>query len=90
VIRLTDAEARLLAVPPDQPAILFQRVTRDPGGAVVEYCRSLYRGDPDEVHTRHRRPGVAAPEPHRREVPKLSRGAATSDVDPARGRSCRG
>ena len=61
-IRLTDAEARLLAVPPDQPAILFQRVTRDPGGAVVEYSRSLYRGDRYEVHTRHRRPGVG-PEP---------------------------
>jgi GntR family transcriptional regulator len=69
-IRLSDGEARLLGVPPDQPAILFQRVTRDPGGAVVEYSRSLFRGDRYEVHTRHRRPGVAAPEPPRREVPE--------------------
>jgi GntR family transcriptional regulator len=63
-IRLSDAEARLLDVPPDQPAILFQRVTRDPAGEVVEYSRSLYRGDRYEVHTRHRRPGIG-PEPPR-------------------------
>jgi GntR family transcriptional regulator len=63
-IRLTEGEARLLAVPPGQPALLFQRVTRDPAGEVVEYSRSLYRGDRYEVHTRHRRPGQS-PEPPR-------------------------
>jgi GntR family transcriptional regulator len=63
-IRLTEGEARLLGVPTDLPALLFQRVTRDPGGAVVEYSRSLYRGDRYEVHTRHRRPGQS-PEPPR-------------------------
>jgi len=36
----------------DQPALLFQRVTRDQGGTTVEYVRSLYRGDRYEVHTR--------------------------------------
>jgi GntR family transcriptional regulator len=40
-----------------QPALLFQRVTRDQSGGVVEYVRSLYRGDRYEVHTRLRRPG---------------------------------
>src|SRR5204862_2910370 len=61
---LAEGEARLLGVPTELPALLFQRVTRDPGGAVVEYSRSLYRGDRYEVHTRHRRPGQS-PEPPR-------------------------
>jgi GntR family transcriptional regulator len=34
------------------PALLFQRVTREAGGAIVEYVRALYRGDRYEVHTR--------------------------------------
>jgi GntR family transcriptional regulator len=52
VVRLTDDEAALLQVTPGYPALLFQRVTRDPGGTPVEYVRSLYRGDRYEVHTR--------------------------------------
>jgi GntR family transcriptional regulator len=56
VMRLTDGEARLLGVSSGQPALLFQRVTRDQSGSVVEYVRSLYRGDRYEVHTRLRRP----------------------------------
>ena len=52
VVPLADEEAALLQVAPDQPALLFQRLTRDPGGAPVEYVRSLYRGDRYEVHTR--------------------------------------
>ena len=52
VVRLAAEEAALLQVAPDQPALLFQRLTRDPGGAPVEYVRSLYRGDRYEVHTR--------------------------------------
>jgi GntR family transcriptional regulator len=52
VVKLTDEEAALLQVAPDQPALLFQRLTRDPGGTPVEYVRSLYRGDRYEVHTR--------------------------------------
>jgi GntR family transcriptional regulator len=58
VMRLTDGEARLLGVSSGQPALLFQRVTRDQSGSVVEYVRSLYRGDRYEVHTRLRRPGL--------------------------------
>jgi GntR family transcriptional regulator len=52
VVRLSDDEAALLQVAPDQPALLFQRLTRDPSGVPVEYVRSLYRGDRYEVHTR--------------------------------------
>jgi GntR family transcriptional regulator len=52
VVRLASDEAACLHVPPDQPALLFQRVTRDPSGTPVEYVRSLYRGDRYEVHTR--------------------------------------
>src|SRR5919106_678634 len=57
VVRLSGDEAALLQVAADQPALLFQRVTRDPGGAPVEYVRSLYRGDRYEVHTRLERIG---------------------------------
>jgi GntR family transcriptional regulator len=43
---VTDAaEADLLGVPLLAPALLFERVTRDRGGRVVEYTRSVYRGD---------------------------------------------
>jgi GntR family transcriptional regulator len=52
VVRLTGDEAALLHVAAGQPALLFQRVTRDPGGTPIEYVRSLYRGDRYEVHTR--------------------------------------
>jgi DNA-binding GntR family transcriptional regulator len=52
VVRLTEDEAGLLQVAADQPALLFQRVTREAGGTPVEYVRSLYRGDRYEVHTR--------------------------------------
>ena len=52
VVRLGEEEAALLHVSAAQPALLFQRVTRDPGGAPIEYVRSLYRGDRYEVHTR--------------------------------------
>jgi GntR family transcriptional regulator len=43
---VTDAnEARLLEVPIYAPALLFERTTRDGGGRVIEYARSIYRGD---------------------------------------------
>jgi DNA-binding GntR family transcriptional regulator len=57
VVRLNGDEAALLQVAGDQPALLFQRVTREPGGTPVEYVRSLYRGDRYEVHTRLERLG---------------------------------
>jgi GntR family transcriptional regulator len=52
VARLGPDDARLLRVPAGLPALLFQRVTRDPAGAIIEYVRALYRGDRYQVHTR--------------------------------------
>jgi len=43
---VTDAgESGLLGVPQHSPALLFERTTRDDGGRVIEYTRSIYRGD---------------------------------------------
>jgi GntR family transcriptional regulator len=52
VARLGGEDARVLRVPAGLPALLFQRVTRDPAGAIIEYVRALYRGDRYQVHTR--------------------------------------
>jgi GntR family transcriptional regulator len=41
----TEEEAELLGVPLHAPAFLFERVTESEGGEVVEYVRSVYRGD---------------------------------------------
>ena len=49
---VTDAtEARLLEVPIYAPALLFERTTRDGGGRVIEYARSIYRGDRYRITT---------------------------------------
>lgn len=50
-VSLSEDEAELLQVPVGQPAFLIQRITRDSEGRVVEYVRSLYRGDRYEVRT---------------------------------------
>ena len=42
---VNDDEAAMLAVPVHSPAFLFERTTESEGGDVVEYVRSLYRGD---------------------------------------------
>jgi GntR family transcriptional regulator len=43
---VTDAaEAAQLDVPLHAPALLFERTTRDDTGRVIEYARSIYRGD---------------------------------------------
>lgn len=42
---LTGDEARLLGVPAGAPALVFERVSRDQHGTVVEYVRAVYRGD---------------------------------------------
>jgi GntR family transcriptional regulator len=41
----TGEEAQMLGVPVHSPAFLFERVTESDGGEVVEYVRSVYRGD---------------------------------------------
>jgi GntR family transcriptional regulator len=42
-------DARLLETSPSVPAFLIERVTRDADDGVIEYGRSLYRGDRYEV-----------------------------------------
>ncbi|NEA33263.1 GntR family transcriptional regulator [Streptomyces sp. SID13031] len=50
---VTDAqEAALLDVPLHSPALLFERTTRDANRAVIEYTRSIYRGDRYRITTR--------------------------------------
>jgi GntR family transcriptional regulator len=56
-VDLDDEEATLLHVPLAQPAFLIQRVTRAANDAVIEYVRSLYRGDRYEIHARLHRGG---------------------------------
>ena len=51
-VRLTEEEAEVLGVDCEQPALLFQRVTCDQGDNLIEYVRSVYRGDRYEVHHR--------------------------------------
>jgi len=69
VVRLTGDEAALLQIDADAPALLFQRVTRDPAGTPVEYVRSLYRGDRYEVHTRLERRS-SMPDAHAEGLPR--------------------
>jgi GntR family transcriptional regulator len=40
-----ETEAALLHVPQHAPALLFERTTRDANGRIVEFTRSIYRGD---------------------------------------------
>lgn len=40
-----ETESRTLEVPVHSPAFLFERVSRDSEGRVVEFVRSVYRGD---------------------------------------------
>jgi GntR family transcriptional regulator len=44
-------EAELLTVPVYAPALLFERTTRDGVGRIVEYTRSVYRGDRYRITT---------------------------------------
>jgi GntR family transcriptional regulator len=44
-------EARLLGVPIHSPALLFERTTRDGGDRVIEFTRSIYRGDRYRITT---------------------------------------
>jgi GntR family transcriptional regulator len=61
VSRLLPDDAATLGVAAAVPALLFQRVTRDAAGTIIEYVRALYRGDRYEVHTRLERKGLADP-----------------------------
>jgi GntR family transcriptional regulator len=49
---VTDAEeSDALQVPLHSPALLFERVSRDQDGRVVEFVRSVYRGDRYRIET---------------------------------------
>jgi GntR family transcriptional regulator len=49
---VTDAtESQLLEVPLYAPALLFERTTQDAEGRVIEYARSIYRGDRYRITT---------------------------------------
>ena len=51
-----EEESEALGVPLHSPAFLFERVTRDAEGSVIEYVRSIYRGDRYRLVTElHRR-----------------------------------
>ena len=49
-------EAQMLGVPVHSPAFLFERTTESEGGEVVEYVRSVYRGDRYRLVTELRPP----------------------------------
>jgi GntR family transcriptional regulator len=54
---VTDAgESGLLGVPLHSPALLFERTTRDDGGRIIDFTRSIYRGDRYRI-TSHLEPG---------------------------------
>jgi GntR family transcriptional regulator len=57
-VRLTPTEAHLLRADRETPALDIHRVTRCAGGELVEYVRSLYRGDRYELFTTTERPSV--------------------------------
>jgi GntR family transcriptional regulator len=44
-------ESALLAVPLHSPALFFDRTTKDPTNKVIEYTRSIYRGDRYRITT---------------------------------------
>jgi GntR family transcriptional regulator len=61
-----EEESELLGVPLHSPAFLFERTSRTSGGEIVEFVRSLYRGDRyrlvAELSQRRDRP-AAPPQP---------------------------
>jgi GntR family transcriptional regulator len=56
-VTLNAEEADLLGASEHQPAFLIQRTTRDRGGRVIEYVRSLYRADRYDIHIALKREG---------------------------------
>ena len=62
-----EEESSALGVPVHSPAFLFERVTRDAAGGVVEYVRSIYRGDRYRLVTELGGPEDRALQPVRRD-----------------------
>lgn len=84
----SDEESALLGVPLHSPAFLFERITRRQSGEVVEYVRSIYRGDRYQLqvelqppHVRSQRTPESAPAPSRQPAggdSELARAQATT------------
>ena len=51
-----EEESSLLGVPLHSPAFVFERITRQPSGEIVEFVRSIYRGDRYRIVTELSRP----------------------------------
>ena len=58
-----EEESEVLGVPLHSPAFQFERTTRAESGTIVEFVRSIYRGDRYRLVTElsRRERGVAAP-----------------------------
>lgn len=57
-----EEESGALGIPLHSPAFLFERTTRSEEGTIVEFVRSIYRGDRYQLVTElHRREGSTAP-----------------------------
>jgi GntR family transcriptional regulator len=64
-----DEESEILGVPLHSPAFQFERTTRSEDGTIVEFVRSIYRGDRYRLVTDlNRRPPAAAPALRPREL----------------------
>jgi GntR family transcriptional regulator len=63
---LNEDEARILGVPVHSPAFLFERLTRSDREEVVEFVRSIYRGDRYRLVSELRPAPRAAPASRRR------------------------
>jgi GntR family transcriptional regulator len=62
-----EEESAALGVPLHSPAFLFERITRDGDGDVIEYVRSIYRGDRYRLVTELGGPEERALRPVRRD-----------------------
>ncbi|AJE80617.1 MULTISPECIES: GntR family transcriptional regulator [Streptomyces] len=75
----TEAEAALLEVPVLSPALLFERLTSDRAGRLVEYVHSLYRGDRYRIRSRLTLSPSGAPQPPEAHHPGIPPGDFAPD-----------
>lgn len=62
-----EEESAVLGVPLHSPAFVFERTTRSQSGEIVEYVRSIYRGDRYRIVTELSRPREPRPATARRD-----------------------
>lgn len=75
----TDEESGLLGVPLHSPAFLFERTSRTGGGTVIEFVRSVYRGDRYQLAVELLPPRTRSSRPTRSHQP-ASQAATTQEV----------